>query len=106
MRAILNFPQGWLAKISLFPHGAAPYLAHAPTHACKEFTMRSPLIGLLLQHGHVHDVATLRRLALHGRRPLPLCHACQELTGEALMRRRSWLAAAGTARYLFPINSP
>lgn len=68
--------------------------------------MRSPLIGLLLQRGHIADLDTLRQLTQPDQRPLPLHRACRELADETVARRRSWRGMADTARRLFLINSP
>jgi hypothetical protein len=69
--------------------------------------MRSPFVGLLLQHGHVHSPELVRQLSREDQRPLPLRDAARQLTApEAAARRNSWRAMAGTARSLFLINSP
>lgn len=69
--------------------------------------MRSPFIGLLLQHGHVHSPELVRQLDRDDQRPLPLRDAARQLAApEAAARRNSWRAAAGASRYLFLINSP
>ncbi|MEW9573396.1 hypothetical protein ABQJ54_16690 [Rhodanobacter sp. Si-c] len=69
--------------------------------------MRSPFIGLLLQHGHVHSPELARQLTRDDPRPLPLHGALRQLTApDAAARRSSWRAAAGASRYLFLINSP
>jgi hypothetical protein len=69
--------------------------------------MRSPFIGLLLQHGHVHSPELVRELDRADRRPLTLRGAFRQLTApDAAERRNSWRATAGGARRLFPINSP
>jgi hypothetical protein len=69
--------------------------------------MRSPFIGLLLQHGHVHSPELARELDRVDQRPLTLRGALRQLTAEdAAERRNSWRATAGRARRLFPINSP
>lgn len=69
--------------------------------------MRSPFIGLLLQHGHVHSPELGRQLARDDQRPLSLSDALRQLAApDSNMRRNSWRAAAGASRYLFLINSP
>jgi len=69
--------------------------------------MRSPFVGLLLQHGHVHSPELVRQLTREDQRPLPLHDAVKQLTApEATARRNSWRAVGGAARYLFLINSP
>ncbi len=69
--------------------------------------MRSPFVGLLLQHGHVHSPELVRQLSREDQRPLSLRGAARQLTAaEAGARRSSWRGMAGAARYLFLINSP
>lgn len=69
--------------------------------------MRSPFIGLLLQHGHVHSPELVRQLTHEDQRPLPLRAAVRELTApETATKRHSWRAMTSAARYLFLINSP
>jgi hypothetical protein len=69
--------------------------------------MRSPFVGLLLQHGHVHSPELVRQLSHEDRRPLTLRGAFRRLAApDATERRSSWRATAGRARRLFPINSP
>ena len=69
--------------------------------------MRSPFIGLLLLHGHVHSPELARELDRADQRPLTLRGAFRRLTApDAAARRNSWRAAAGGSRQLFPINSP
>ncbi|HKR76978.1 MAG TPA: hypothetical protein VJR95_09945 [Rhodanobacter sp.] len=68
--------------------------------------MRSPFIGLLLQHGHVHSPELARQLDRADQRPLTLRGAFRQLTTPDDARRSSWRAMAGGARRLFPINSP
>ena len=69
--------------------------------------MRSPFIGLLLQHGHVHSPELARQLDRADQRPLTLRGAFRRLTTpDDIARRNSWRAVAGGARRLFPINSP
>lgn len=69
--------------------------------------MRSPFVGLLLQHGHVHSPELVRQLSRPDQRPLGLRDATRQLAApEATARRNSWRAVAGASRYLFLINSP
>jgi hypothetical protein len=69
--------------------------------------MRSPFVGLLLQHGHVHSPELVRQLDREDQRPLRLRDAARQLTApDAAARRSSWRGVAGAARRLFPINSP
>jgi len=69
--------------------------------------MRSPFIGLLLQHGHVHSLELVRQLDRDDQRPLPLRDAVKRLTTpETAAKRNSWGAVTRSARYLFLINSP
>ena len=68
--------------------------------------MRSPFIGLLLQHGHVHSPELARQLDRADQRPLTLRAAFRQLTAPDAERRNSWRGTAGGARRLFPINSP
>ncbi|MBD8872707.1 hypothetical protein [Rhodanobacter sp. DHB23] len=69
--------------------------------------MRSPFLGLLLQHGHVHSPELVRQLDRDDQRTLPLRDAARQLTApEAAARRSSWRGVVGGARYLFLINSP
>ncbi|MBD8881821.1 hypothetical protein IHE49_15140 [Rhodanobacter sp. 7MK24] len=69
--------------------------------------MRSPFVGLLLQHGHVHSPELVRQLTDEDQQPLPLRDAVKRLTTpEAAARRNSWGAVTRSARYLFLINSP
>ena len=68
--------------------------------------MRSPFIGLLLQHGHVHSPELARQLDRADQRPLTLRAAFRQLTASDVERRNSWRGTAGGARRLFPINSP
>lgn len=69
--------------------------------------MRSPFVGLLLQHGHVHSPELVRQLTREDRRPLSLLGALRQVTApDVATQRESWHAAAGTERRLFPINSP
>ncbi|HEX7731749.1 MAG TPA: hypothetical protein VF415_03815 [Rhodanobacter sp.] len=69
--------------------------------------MRSPFVGLLLQHGHVHSPELVRQLSHDDQPPLPLRGALRRLAApDAPARRNSWRAVAGSARYLFLINSP
>ena len=69
--------------------------------------MRSPFVGLLLQHGHVHSPELARQLTHEDQRPLPLRDAFRQLIApDATTRRNSWRAMSGSSRYLFLINSP
>ena len=69
--------------------------------------MRSPFVGLLLQHGHVHSHELARQLTREDRRPLSLLGALRRLTAsDTAAQRGSWRGAVGTERRLFPINSP
>jgi hypothetical protein len=68
--------------------------------------MRSPFVGLLLQHGHVHSPELARQLDRADQRPLGLLGAFRRLTATDAERHNSWRATAGGARRLFPINSP
>jgi hypothetical protein len=68
--------------------------------------MRSPFVGLLLQHGHVHDPELVRRLGSDGRPPLRLGEALKRLAKQDAARRGAWRAVASASRYLFLINSP
>lgn len=69
--------------------------------------MRSPFVGLLLQHGHVHSPELVRQLSGEDQRPLTLRGALRRLAApDATERRNSWRATASRARRLFPINSP
>ncbi|MDE2280025.1 MAG: hypothetical protein KGK06_04685 [Xanthomonadaceae bacterium] len=68
--------------------------------------MRSPLIGLLLQHGHVHSAELTRRLDREDQRPQGLRDALRRLVVTDVERRNAWRGAVDKARRLFPINSP
>ena len=69
--------------------------------------MRSPFVGLLLQHGHVHSPELVRQLTREDQRPLPLRDAVKQLTtAETAAQRNSWRGVAGSSRHLFFINSP
>ncbi|MFK2930570.1 hypothetical protein [Dyella agri] len=68
--------------------------------------MRSPLIGLLLQHGHVHSPELARQLDRADRRPLTLLGAFRQLIATDASKRGSWRGPVSGARQLFPINSP
>jgi hypothetical protein len=68
--------------------------------------MRSPFVGLLLQHGHVHDPELARRLGTDDQPPLHLGKALNHLSQPDKARRGAWHAAASASRYLFLINSP
>lgn len=67
--------------------------------------MRSPFVGLLLQHGHVHSPELARRLNRENQRPLGLRDALRRLAAPAA-QRDTWHAMHDHARRLFPINSP
>jgi hypothetical protein len=68
--------------------------------------MRSPFVGLLLQHGHVHDPELARHLGRDDRPPLRLGEAIKRLATQDAAPRGSWRAATSASRYLFLINSP
>jgi len=67
--------------------------------------MRSPLVGLLLQHGHVHSPDVVRRLDREDQRPLGLLAALRRLAAPNTARG-NWHGMRDRARRLFPINSP
>lgn len=68
--------------------------------------MRSPFAGLLLQHGHVHDLKVARQLGSDSHPPEHLGKALKRLATQDGARRRSWRGATSASRYLFLINSP
>lgn len=67
--------------------------------------MRSPFVGLLLQHGHVHSPELARRLNREDQRPLGLRDALRRLAAPAA-QHDTWHAMHDRSRRLFPINSP
>ena len=67
--------------------------------------MRSPLVGLLMQHGHVHSPELARRLGREDQRPLGLRDALRRLAAPAV-EGGTWHGQREPSRRLFPINSP
>ena len=67
--------------------------------------MRSPLVGLLLQHGHVHSAELARRLDREDQRPQGPRDALRRLATPTA-GHDTWHGRRDRARRLFLINSP